>query len=403
MSPMKSHLHQRRILIAYTAFYLTYAAASARAILTLWNDPGFGILIGLLAVYLASMLAEPFLIHRSLSWLHVFNALQAGIALFLLLFVGRLDYFSLLFIPVCAQSVLNLPLKKALVWIGAICLAMEIALLARFPLDESAGYVIIYPTAIFLFTGLCYLALEAEKAQNRSEALLADLQIANRKLQDYAAQVEALAAANERNRLARELHDSVTQIIFGLTLSAQAARILLDRDPGRVAGQLDHIQGLAQNALAEMRSLIQQLHPNPASGDDLVTRLRRLAVERQSADGLVVEITIQGERPLPANITNELFRIVQEALNNIVKHAHTDHAVISLELDQGNRVALSIEDHGIGFDPHKINAMPGHLGLTSISERVQALGGQLRVNSQPGKGTRLEVKFPLEQETEHAI
>jgi signal transduction histidine kinase len=263
------------------------------------------------------------------------------------------------------------------------------------------GYAIIYPTAIFLFTGLCYLAMEAEEAQNRSEALLADLQAANHKLEAYAAQVEELAASNERNRLARELHDSVTQVIFGLTLAAQAARILLDRDPSRVAAQLDHIQGLAQNALAEMRALIQHLHPISGSGDGLAAGLRRQAAERQSADGLAVELNILGERRLPVKIEAELLRITQEALSNIVKHAHTSHAAITLNLEDAGRVSLCIEDHGVGFDPAETRALPGHLGLTSMAERVQALGGDLLIDSKPGGGTRLLVALALEQEVNH--
>jgi signal transduction histidine kinase len=334
-------------------------------------------------------------------YLHVLNALQTLIGLTLLLGIDKLDYFSLLFIPPCTQSILKFPRKTALYWIGAICVLMAAALLIQFPLEESIGYVIIYPAAIFLFTSLSYLAKQAEEAQARSEALLADLQTANRKLQEYAAQVEELAAANERNRLARELHDSVTQIIFGLTLSAQAARILLDRDPPRAAAQLDHMQVLAQTALSEMRALIQQLHPKPVAEGGLVEGLRRLAAERQSADGLSVELKIDGEPRLPGEIEDELFRVAQEALNNIVKHAQTNQAVITLSQGEGGRVCLSIEDAGIGFDPGRSRSLPGHLGLTSMSERVQALGGSLVIESQPGKGTRLLVELILNQEVAH--
>jgi signal transduction histidine kinase len=393
--------HRRRMLIANTAFYLTFAAASARAIITLWDDKGLLFTVAMLCAYLVSLLIQSALIEKNPNYLHVINFLQTTITLLLLLGVSYLDYFALLFIPICAQSVLNFPRKTAFYWIGAIVLLMEIALLVHFQFSESVGYAIIYPTAIFLFTGLCYLAMEAEEAQNRSEALLADLQVANHKLEAYAAQVEELAAVNERNRLARELHDSVTQVIFGLTLAAQAARILLDRDPSRVAAQLDHIQALAQNALAEMRALIQQMHTVSGSGDGLVPGLRRLAAERKSAAGLEVMLNLHGERRLPAKIEAELLRITQEALNNIVKHAHTQFAAVTLNLENAGRVSLCIEDHGVGFDPTKTSSLPGHLGLTSMSERVQALGGNLLIDSKPGGGTRLLVELALEQEAYH--
>lgn len=392
---MDSRPHRRRMLIAYTALYLAFAATAARAVFTLWNDKGLWFTVWMLSLYLVSLLIEPALIARRLAYLHICNGLQTCIGLLLLLGVSRMDFFALLFIPPCAQSVLHFPIKTAVKWIGAIGILMEAALLVHFPLQESISYAIIYPAAIFLFTGLIYLALEAEKAQNRSEILLVDLQVANRRLQEYAVQVEELAAVKERNRLARELHDSVTQIIFGLTLSAQAARIMLVRDPARVASQLDHIQDLAQKALAEMRSLIQEMHQNPSQNTGLVDRLHNLAEERKSADGLTVDLKIEGERRLPANVADGLYRIAQEALNNVVKHARTDQAVISLRPVDSNRFIFCIEDHGVGFDPAKTQPMPGHLGLTSVSERVQALGGNLSIDSQPGRGTRLTVELVL--------
>ena len=399
---MQVYPSRRRLLIAYVALYLVFAAAAARGIFELQTDPGFWVIVGLLAFYLLSLLVEPYLISRSMLYLHIINGFQTTIALVLVSFIGNLDYFALLFIPPCTQSILNFPRKTALYWIGAINLLMLVALLMSFPLVESVGYVIIYPTATFLFTALSYLAKQSEEAQNRSEMLLGDLQQANQKLQIYAEQVEELAAANERNRLARELHDSVTQIIFGLTLSAQAARILIDRNPARAVVELDHLQELAQNALAEMRSLIQELHPNPGKDEGLLPALRRMVTERKANDGLTVDLQVKGERRLPANIEGELFRIAQEALNNIVKHAHTDQAVITLNLVDADQIFLGIEDAGVGFDPAQVKTLPGHLGLTSMQERVDALGGTLVIDSTPGKGTRLGVKIDLKQEIEHA-
>lgn len=390
------------MLIAYVGLYLAFAAATARAIFELQSDPGMPIMLAMLGGYLISLLVTPYLVARSLVFLHIVTALQTAIGMLLLLFMGNVDYFSLLFIPPCVQGILHFPRKTALVWIGLIIVMMAAALLASFPLSESIGYVIIYPTAIFLFTALSYLAKQAQEAQERSEALLADLQIANRKLQDYAAQAQELAAAGERNRLARELHDSVTQIIFGLTLSAQAARILIDRDPPRAAAELEHLQALAGSALAEMRALIQELHPANGADAGLAVQLHRLAAERQTNDGLTVDVQIDADRRLPAAVESELFRIAQEALNNVVKHAHAKRAVLALNLGDAARATLRIVDDGIGFDPTLASALPGHLGLTSMAERVQALGGTLEIDSQPGKGTRLTVEIALEQEVEHA-
>jgi signal transduction histidine kinase len=392
----------RRMLISYVALYMTFAGTAARALFALRDDPGYRYMLGVLALYLLLLLISPKLIARSLSYLHVINVLLTAMALVLLLFMGEFDSFAMLFIAPCAFSVLYFPQRTALAWIVGITVLMEAALFMKFPADELLSYAIIYPAAILLVIGLVYLARQAEEAQVRSENLLADLEQANQKLQAYALQVEEMAAANERNRLARELHDSVTQTIFGLTLTAQAARILLERDPERAAGQLDHIQVLAKNALSEMRALIQQLHPRSIDDEGLIPSLRRLVVERQANHGLKIDLKISGERRLPAHIENELFNIAKEGLSNIIKHAQTDQAALTLFLEDGNRVSMCIEDAGIGFDSTRMKPSPGHLGLTSMSERVQALGGSLTIETQPGKGTRVQVELVLPQEVANA-
>lgn len=399
---MRSRPPRTRLLISNAAFCLIFAAVFARAYFTLDYSPNYGVMFLALSMYLLLLLSEPWIISRNLIFLHITNFLQAGIGLWLLLAVGKFDSFSLLLIIPCAQSILNLSRKTAFIWIGSLCAIDVAALLYQFPINESVGYVILYPAATFFICGFCYMALQAEEAQNRSEALMADLQKANQRLQAYSAQVQELAAAEERNRLARELHDSVTQIIFGLTLSAQAAKLLIKRDPARASAELDHIQTLAQSALSEMRALIQQLHPQPVAEKGLATALRRLAAERQVNDGLTVEVKIEGSADLPAHIQEELYRIAQEGLHNIAKHARTDRAAVCLGLEGGGRVTMEIEDAGVGFDLAKVRVEPGHLGLTSMKERIEALGGSLMIDSHPGKGTRLLIELALAQEVEHA-
>jgi signal transduction histidine kinase len=399
---MGSQPSQRRGIIYYAASYMVFAAVAGRAFFRFQDTSNRWFMVGLLAMYLLLLILEPWLIRRNLVFLHVINALQVVISLALLMLITDFDYAALLFIIPCYHSIMHFPQRTALAWIGSICLVMVVALLALFPIYESIGYVFTYTTAIFLVTGFCYMALRAEAAQNRSEALLADLQLANQKLQDYAEQVEELAAAAERNRLARELHDSVTQIIFSLVLATESARILLEKNPSRVAAQLEHLQNLAQTALAEMRGLIQQLHPRPTSVDGLAAGLRKLAEERQTNDGLKVDLQVHGARRLPAKIEDELTQIAREALNNTVKHAHTDCAVITLNLDDGNQVSMEIEDAGAGFDPASVRLQPGHLGLTSMAERIEALGGTLTVDSKPRKGTCIRVKVAVPQEVDHA-
>ena len=180
--------------------------------------------------------------------------------------------------------------------------------------------------------------------------LLQELQAANAKLEEYSMQVEQLAIVEERSRLARELHDSVSQTIFSLTLTAQAARLLLDRDPSRVPQELDRLQTLSRNALAEMRTLIQQNKPVEIDELDLAGMLRKHVEERNTMDGLTVHLEILGNHSLTEALKSGLFRIAQEALNNIIKHAEVKEAWLTLDLS-GNPLQLCIQDHGAGFDP----------------------------------------------------
>jgi signal transduction histidine kinase len=221
--------------------------------------------------------------------------------------------------------------------------------------------------------------------------LLTDLEQANRRLQDHAAQVEELAALQERSLMARELHDSVTQTLFSMNLTVQAARMLVEKEPAHVAGQLDRLQELAGNAAAEIRTLARQLRPLPLAGETLVAGLVRLANERQRRDGLQVNLEVQGEKDLPEPVIAGLYRIVQEALNNVSRHAGACEAQVRLDL-VSRPAYLEIEDRGAGFEPGKLSRSANHLGLSGMAERACEIGWTLKIHSQPGRGTRIRVE-----------
>jgi signal transduction histidine kinase len=150
-----------------------------------------------------------------------------------------------------------------------------------------------------------------------------------------------------------------------------------------------------------MRSLISHLRPKTVAEEGLVPALRRHVAERGSQDGLTVALSLEGyaedDMRLPPETEEALFRIVQEALNNVVKHAQTDRAEVRLIL-RDEAVSLLIEDSGVGFDPARVSSGTSHLGLTSMRERVKALGGTLEIESQPGAGTHIKVEVPLAEE-----
>jgi signal transduction histidine kinase len=337
------------------------------------------------------MTLEPWLTTRSLNLLHLYNILQLVIILALLLIPSAPeDYYAILLLPLVIPTTWNFPLKIAIIWIVFMMAMGSGGLFYRYGFSKGIGYVPTYWAGSFFITAFGVITLQAERTQKKSQELLAELQGAHQKLQAYSAQVQQLAAAEERNRLARELHDSVTQTIFSLTLTAQAAEILLERDPSRVAGQLRRLQELAQNALSEMRSLIQHLRPKTVAEEGLIPALKRHFDERQTSDNLAVELQMDGEAQFPPETDEAVYRVIQEALNNVVKHAKTNQAIVRLNF-LADPVSIQIEDHGIGFNPDKVVSTPDHIGLSSMVERVRSLGGSLTIESKPGEGTCIRV------------
>jgi len=197
-----------------------------------------------------------------------------------------------------------------------------------------------------------------------------------------------------RNRLARDLHDSVSQELFSLTMLAAAAQRLLDRNPTLAAAQLGEIQETAQRALQETRSLIFALRPAMLDDRGLGPALRDMVCAAHDRQGLRVDLAISGERRLPLDHEQALFRIVQEALANVVRHSGVRAAEVRLHYED-RYTYLEVRDGGRGFSP----ATPRNarsIGLDSMAERAAALGGTFTVDSLPGQGTTVAVTLPGE-------
>ncbi|MCP4166733.1 MAG: hypothetical protein GY759_12700 [Chloroflexi bacterium] len=206
------------------------------------------------------------------------------------------------------------------------------------------------------------------------------------------------AITEERNRLARELHDSVTQSLHSSTLLAEAGqRLAGSGDVERARGYLIRLGEISQQALKEMRLLVYELRPLALRGVGLVGALQQRldAVERRS--GIEVQLSIDEELELPRNIEEELFRIAMEALNNALKHANPTTVTVALRKEEKREIPcieLSIMDDGIGFDPDTKEG-EGGLGLVSMKERVEKLGGELTILSTAGEGTQVKACVDL--------
>jgi len=208
-------------------------------------------------------------------------------------------------------------------------------------------------------------------------------------------QSQELAVVQERSRLARDLHDAVTQTLFSASLISETLPDLWasDQDEGRQL--LKELRQLSRGALAEMRSLLLELRPAALIEADMTHLLRQLAEAVTGRTGIPVEVSVESPCALPSDVHVALYRISQEALNNVVKHARASHVAVSLDCfsphdgEQGQGIKLRVSDDGCGFDPG--NIPHDRLGLGILRERAQAIGATLEIESQPGLGTQIVV------------
>jgi signal transduction histidine kinase len=231
---------------------------------------------------------------------------------------------------------------------------------------------------------------EARRSLVRAFANQAAVAIENAQLYD---QVQEQAASDERQHLARELHDSVSQALYAILLGTHTAQRHLPEAPEKAAEALAYVENLAQAGIAEMRALIFELRPESLEEEGLTGVLRRQVEALRHRHGLDAEADLGDEPDLPFAAKKVLFRVAQEALHNVVKHARATAVEVAFGRD-GDAWTLSVRDDGVGFDPGALQSAPGHLGLTSMRERVSALGGTLRVASAPGGGTTVTARIP---------
>jgi PAS domain S-box-containing protein len=210
---------------------------------------------------------------------------------------------------------------------------------------------------------------------------------------DLRRQAAALAASEERANLARELHDSVTQALFSMGLTARALELLLDRDLEAARAKVGELRDLQKDALAEMRTLIFELRPQSLETDGLAQALRNHASAVQGRTGLAVAVEVESAERLTLDVEEALYRIAQEALHNVVKHANATSARIVLRR-AGNEVRLSVEDDGVGFDPEEVPR--GHLGLVGMRQRAERMGAEITMGRKPGSGSRVAVSLLLD-------
>jgi signal transduction histidine kinase len=232
---------------------------------------------------------------------------------------------------------------------------------------------------------------EEEKRLLMAFAQRAGLAIETARLYEREAQI---AVMQERNHLARDLHDSVTQSLYGVSLYAEVATQLLKSGELEKAGRnLQELKAMSLDALAEMRLLIYELRPSVFAAEGLVAAIQARLDAVEGRVGLETNFVIEGDISLPKKIEEGFYRIVQEALNNVLKHSHARAVTVTLT-QQENLICLDVVDDGVGFDPVKA-CEAGCLGLHGMKERAQELGAEFEIVSRLGGGAKVIVRRPL--------
>jgi NarL family two-component system sensor histidine kinase YdfH len=266
--------------------------------------------------------------------------------------------------------------------------------LLRFDLRVS-GWLIVGTTAIVISTVIYVVLYKRQvEARAKAQALLLDLEAANRQLSEYAARVEELTTAAERQRMARELHDTLSQGLAGLILQLEAVEAHLSGSrPERALRIVQEAKSGARETLAESRQAIADLRQ--AGARDLREAARQEAEHFTSSTGIPCAVEIALPASLPEPETETAIRVIAEGLTNIARHARAKNAKLRIVSNLDSKeLEIEITDDGTGFEPASVEA--GHYGLLGMRERVRLAGGSFDVHSEPGKGTQIVIRFPLE-------
>ena len=373
---------------SYTAIYYVtsaflFTATLLRSVLTLTADELRVRSLLLLAVWLVLFVAEE-VVSRRAQWLFApYVVSQTAIVVALLAQPASSDFFAVLFAILSMQLIRRWPLTWAGVWIALFIPLTALSISRNYDPVSTAVSSLTYGAAAGVTAFYAWSVARARQASARAQSLAVRLEVANRDLRAQSERIARLSIAKERNRIARELHDSVTQTLFAMTLAARSLVLVDPEDRLRVDAQLDRLTALANSALAEMRVLVTQLHPETAE-DGLVPALQRHLAGREVNDGLSVTLDVEGTEQLTPAEEQGLFRMAQEALNNVAKHAGTSEATLRLRLHE--LPWMEIADQGRGFDA-RLAGGTAAMGLNTMRERAAEIGWTLEIITAPGTGT----------------
>lgn len=343
------------------------------------------LIFGLLSGFIFRIENRPRLVNLCL-------ALMTGLLIAIFLIGDRNLDSGILFFVLSAYAMLFLPVRNGVLWLFLFILIVTIEGYTVFGLAEVS--VLASMGGGFAFFGFVGAALRrADVARHESERLLRELQQAHRQLQEYSAQAEQLAVAEERNRLAREMHDSLGHRLTVAVVQLEGAQRLIPTEPERAAGMVGTMREQLKTALHELRQAVSALRTAPEEELSLPAAIQHLANNFQSATGLPIHLNLSAQLPaLPASHRLTLYRAAQECLTNVQRHANAGQIWLNLE-NRNGALILTVTDDGQGF-PDVIQE--GRFGLEGLRERTAQLGGEVQLEARPEGGARVRLALPLE-------
>ncbi|MEP7292087.1 MAG: sensor histidine kinase [Chloroflexota bacterium] len=276
--------------------------------------------------------------------------------------------------------------------VGTSLLPLLLAWMARTSDLQLREYISQGIVRLFLFTMAGYIVVRLTTAQRLQRVELARK---NAQLTHYAATLEQLTITRERNRLARDLHDTLAHTLSALNVQLNALDVLWDSNPEAAHQKLKQMQELTRSGLHESRQALQALRASPIDELGLTLALQQVAQTAAARAGAELTLTLPPElTSIPPDVEQHLYRIAEEALNNVVRHAQAQHVTLALQ-QSGAALTLLVRDDGGGFQASQ-TPPNGHYGIAGMKERAGLINGILQVESQPGKGTTVRLTIPLE-------
>ena len=296
----------------------------------------------------------------------------------------------LLTVPLVTYGVLYLsPAGVASLVAGCSAVMVTVWIAEAHPMAQLIRELAVWSAAIAFVIVISRMLLVQHKARREMEALAERLGDANEKLRAQAAEIEQLAKAQERNRIARDIHDGLGHYLTVIHVQLEAAQTLFERDPETSRASVLKAQELTREGLSEVRRSVALLRGSVPTERPLLAAIEKLASECK-ADGIHAAVKLRGTpRPLPAPVEVTLYRAAQEALTNVRRHARASKLEIELAFASGSGIRLRIEDDGVGAEP-----LNHGFGLVGLRERAESVGGRMSVRSARGLGFTLEMELP---------